>query len=81
MNQNNELQSQPYLTLNQASNYLGLSRSTLYSYTHKKVIPFYKIRRKLLFKVEELNNFIENHRVKTQSEIETEASTRVMTQN
>lgn len=74
MNENQSSKSQkPYLSLEEAATYLSLKKSTLYQYTSKKILPFYKIRRKILFKVDELNEFIENHRVKTSDEIEEEA--------
>jgi len=68
----------PYISIDEASEYLSLSKSTLYSYTAKKIIPFYKIRRKILFKVSELNDFIESHRVMSESEIETKAITQIL---
>jgi excisionase family DNA binding protein len=67
----------PYISLEEASEYLSLKKSTLYSYTSKNVLPYYKIRRKILFKVSELNEFIENNRVKSNAEIETEALTKL----
>ncbi|MDA3813459.1 MAG: helix-turn-helix domain-containing protein [Candidatus Cloacimonetes bacterium] len=67
----------PYISLEEASEYLSLKKLTLYSYTSKNVLPYYKIRRKILFKVSELNEFIENNRVKSNAEIETEALTKI----
>ena len=68
----------PYLTIKEASEYLKLKTSTLYSYTHKRVIPFYKLRgRKIYFLKEDLDNFImgdnELNLVKSQKQIEAEA--------
>jgi len=63
----------PYLSLEETCEYLSLKKPTLYQYTSKHILPFYKIRRKILFKVTELNEFIENHRIKTNAEIEAEA--------
>jgi len=71
----------PYIDLEQAAKYLCLAKSSLYQRTHLKTIPFYKINRKILFKVSELDTYIESHRVKTQSEIEAEACTRLLTQS
>lgn len=74
-----ELQAKcPFVTMEQASDYLGLSKSTLYSYTSRNLIPFYKLHnRKIYFKLEELNKFIFNeaNRVNTTAEIEEEAAT------
>ena len=69
-----------YVDLETACNYLCIAKATMYQKTHLKTIPFYKIGRKILFKVSELETYVENSRVKTQSEIETEAATRLMTQ-
>jgi excisionase family DNA binding protein len=68
----------PYISLEEASEYLSLSRSTLYQYTSKRIIPHYKIGRKLLFKVSELNKFIESHRVVSKSELESEVITQIL---
>ncbi|MDP8202389.1 MAG: helix-turn-helix domain-containing protein [Candidatus Tenebribacter burtonii] len=65
--------TKPFLNVVETSEYLGLKRSTIYSYTSKKGIPFYKIRRVILFKVTELDEFIEKHRIKSSAEIEQEA--------
>jgi len=62
-----------FLTVEGAAEYLGIKVSTIYQYTSKKILPHYKIRRKILFKVTELNEFIESHRVHTSAEIEQEA--------
>jgi excisionase family DNA binding protein len=75
---NNEL-NKPYLSLEEAANYLSLKKSTIYQYTSKNLIPHYKFRRRILFKISELNEFIEECRVKTNAEIETEAITNIVT--
>ncbi|MCK4358332.1 MAG: helix-turn-helix domain-containing protein [Candidatus Cloacimonetes bacterium] len=72
----------PFLTLSETSEYLGLSRATLYGYTSKGIIPFYKLQnRKLYFKIDELNGFIlcEKNRVKSAKEIESEAAIQLLT--
>ena len=49
----------PFLTVDEASQYLGISKSTLYSYKSQGLIPHYKLQnRKLYFKVEDLDEFI-----------------------
>lgn len=66
----------PFISLAEASEYLGLSKATLYSYTHNRVLPFYKLRgRKLYFKREDLDSFIMNDKnlVKSKFQIESEA--------
>lgn len=54
-------QHKSYLSLDEASQYLGISKNTLYDYSQKGVIPHYKPRgRKLYFKASDLENFIIN---------------------
>jgi len=65
----------PFLTSEEASQYLNIALITLYTYTSKRAIPFYKARRKLYFKREDLDNYILNNdnRVKSADEIQREA--------
>ena len=70
----------PYIGLEEACLFLSISKATMYQRTMRKTIPFYKIDRKILFKVSELDAYIESHRVKTQSEIETEALESILSQ-
>jgi excisionase family DNA binding protein len=64
----------PYLSVREVCDYLSIAEATLYSWTSKrKNLPFHKIGRKLLFKITDLNEFIENHRIKPKHEIEAEA--------
>ena len=76
--QEKERMAKPFLNVMETSEYLGLQISTIYSYTSKKVIPFYKIRRKILFKVTELNEFIESHRIASNAEIESLAISNII---
>ncbi len=74
----------PFLTVMEASEYLKLKPSTLYSYTHKRVIPFYKLRgRKIYFRKEDLDNFImgdnDLNLRKSQKQIEAEAISNIIT--
>lgn len=62
-----------YLTLEEASNYLGLSKKTLYQFTHKKTIPYYKPNRNIYFNVEDLDKWITQHRISSEEEVELEA--------
>jgi excisionase family DNA binding protein len=49
----------PFLTIQEASEYLDISVNTLYGYTSKGILPFYKIRnRKLYFRISDLNRFV-----------------------
>ena len=71
--------AKPYLSLEEACEYLSLSKATLYAYTSRKKISHYKISRKILFKVTELNEFIEIHRIASISEIEQQAADYLVT--
>lgn len=48
------------LTIEEASEYLGISKKTLYKWVHERKIPYVKIGRKCLrFDIEKLNKWIE----------------------
>jgi len=70
----------PFISLEEACIFMSIAKATMYQKTMRKTIPFYRTGRKILFKVSELNEYIESHRVKTQSEIESEAATRLLIQ-
>lgn len=54
------------LTFQEAAEYLGISKSTLYKKTAKKKIPFYKNQGKLIyFKKSELNDWVYQGKGKT----------------
>ena len=62
--------TQDVLTLEEASLFLGLSRSALYKMTHNNVIPFFRPNRKMIyFEKSELLEWIRAHRVASQTEI------------
>jgi excisionase family DNA binding protein len=63
----------PYLSLEEAADYLSYQKSSIYQFTSKKLIPHYKIRKKLLFKESELIEFVESHRIQTIDEIKQQA--------
>ena len=66
--------NQDFVTLEQAAEILGLSKATLYSYTHRRIIPFYKPNgRMVYFKVTELMEFIESSRRSSVDEIKSQA--------
>ena len=58
--------SKPFVNLHSACDYLNLSKHTIYSYTSRGILPFYKLQgRRIYFCVKELDDFILNrdHRV------------------
>ena len=56
-----EADNSELMTFDEVKDFLKISKATLYSYTSKDKIPFYKpFGRKLYFKRSEINNFIQN---------------------
>ena len=61
--------SKDVLTLEEASMFLGLSRSALYKMTHNNVIPFFRPNGKMIyFEKSELLEWIRAHRVASETE-------------
>ena len=66
------------LTLNELSNYCGLSKSYLYKLTSSKSVPFYKPNGKnIYFEKSEIDHWLLRNKIKTINEIDSEASTYV----
>jgi len=70
-----ETETKTFMTAEEAAEYLGIAKITLYTYTCKRIIPYYKSRRKIYIKLVDLDEFIlgEGNRVKSLREIEKEA--------
>lgn len=68
------------LSLVEAAQYLGVSKSNMYKLTHTRAIPFYKFGKRVIFYTKELDEWIKQNaiRVKTRDEIEREASEYIM---
>ena len=62
------------LNVDQAVAYLGLAKATLYQMTSGRLIPHSKVGKKIIFRRNELYDWISSHRVKTNTEIEQEAN-------
>ncbi|WAC39345.1 helix-turn-helix transcriptional regulator [Pedobacter sp. SL55] len=61
-----------YLTVDELCDYLGLSKSTVYKLSHSNTLPKYCAGgKKILFKIEEVDEYINSHRIASASEIET----------
>jgi len=82
IHQNAQLLNKPVLDINEAANLLRMSKYTLYTMTSKRILPFFKVGRKIFFDREELLDFVRSkkHRYKSNSEIESEAATRLITE-
>jgi len=67
-------------SLVEAAQYLGVSKSAMYKYTHTRTIPFHKFGKRVIFYTKELDEWIKQNavRVKTREEIEREASEYIM---
>lgn len=60
--------------MNETAKYLKISKPTLYGMTSKRALPYYKHGHRIYFRKNELDDWINKGRVKTQEEIEEEAS-------
>jgi excisionase family DNA binding protein len=70
----------PFLTINEAAQYLGISKNSLYLYTSQKAIPYFKPRnRKIYFAISDLDKFAldRRNRISSDEEIETKVATRL----
>jgi excisionase family DNA binding protein len=59
--------------IKEAMLYLKLSKGTMYGMTMKREIPHYKVGKRIYFRKEELDAWINKGKVKTQQEISEEA--------
>lgn len=60
--------------MNETAKYLKISKPTLYGMTSKRALPYYKHGHRIYFRKNELDDWINKGKVKTQEEIEEEAS-------
>lgn len=61
------------LNIDEASDYLGIPKSTIYTLTSRQEIPFYKKGRQLFFFKEELKDWLKTGRQCTIAEIKADA--------
>jgi excisionase family DNA binding protein len=66
------------LDVKQAADFLRLKITTLYEKTSLKIIPHFKKGNKLYFKREELQSWVQDGKVKTTDEMESEAASYTM---
>ena len=73
--------ARPILTIDEAAQFMGVSKSHIYKLTFEKRIPYYKSEggRYTYFKREELVQYLTAVRVPTAAELETQAETRAAT--
>ncbi len=73
-----KVKERPFISIKEASKYLDIPLATLYSFTSKRTIPFFKLNdRKIYFSIEELDKFILNHnnKIKSKEEIKQKIAT------
>lgn len=56
-----EINSQDYLSNQEAADYLRISTTALYNLRRKKGLPFIKLGKQVLYSREALKNFIAHH--------------------
>lgn len=66
------------LNLNQAAEYVSLSKSAIYKKTSERNIPHFKKGKKLYFKRSELNEWLTENKISTYDEIEKEADNYIL---
>ena len=59
-----------YLNVTELSEYIHLSSSTIYKKTHFQTIPFIKTGKKLLFKKEAIDEWLQQHTHDTVSDLQ-----------
>ena len=62
------------LDMRQAAEFLKLKINTLYEKTSRRLVPFFKKGNKLYFRRDELQQWIQDGKVKTRDELQSEAS-------
>lgn len=58
-----EPMSKIHLDINEAAEFLNLSKATLYKYTSECTIPYYKLGNRILFNKIEIEEWLEGHKV------------------
>ena len=66
------------LNLNQAAEYVSLSKSAIYKKTSERNIPHFKQGKKLYFKRSELDDWLTGLKISTHAEIEKQAEDYIM---
>ena len=60
--------------MDQAAEFLSISKSALYKYTSEKRLPYYHTGKRIYFKTAELAEWLTKHRITTRKEIDKEAT-------
>ena len=73
-NDNGTITITEVLNLNQAAEYVSLSKSAIYKKTSERNIPHFKKGKKLYFKKSELDAWLTSMKISTRAEIDQEAT-------
>ena len=73
-NDNGTVRITEVLNLNQAAEYVSLSKSAIYKKTSERNIPHFKKGKKLYFKKRELDNWLTSMKISTKDEIDQAAT-------
>lgn len=68
-----EMSKPQLMNVEQVSEYLSVSVASIYSKVHRRDIPYIKRGKRLMFGVEDINDWLTKGRIKTQTEIKQEA--------
>lgn len=71
-------QTKEVLSIDEVSQYTGLSKSTIYKLTCYKLIPHYKQAKHLFFSRPEIDLFLKSNKINTQTEIKEDAISSVV---
>lgn len=66
------------LTITEAAEFLGVSKSTMYKFSCSHLIPHFKPGKKVYFLKKDLIDYVMQHRIKSMKEIEVEAENYIM---
>jgi len=70
----------PFLDMDEAADYLKIKKNTLYQFTSKGILPYYKPCKKVYFSVDDLNQFIldRKNRYLSNAEIDEKVATKMV---
>lgn len=67
------------LNIEDVAERLGVTRQTIYTWTRKRIIPYYKVGKKICFNKDDIMEYLKNYRAKSINEIEAESREYVAT--
>lgn len=70
MNEGNHLHKSPYIGLQEAAGYCCASNSTFRQCTRERLLPSYKVGKRVLYKQTDLDAFVEKHLRRSHEQLE-----------